>query len=256
MNLSEFINSIQVHAEAYTGFDFIVSTRDQVNTYFNSLDSPAKALIMMDPPKSELAIVAGTLPITYEVQMAFMLHVEQDSTYDERQTLVNIAEQYATDFIYALYVNAQEVTNFEVTKLSNVQIWPEHLFDFNYQNMSGVFLGFTAETASTFNYCQVLNQDFPDPIIDGWESAIAISVFSYGPIIAAIFAAEGDTGVTFLWEKRLSGNELWEVFEEKTTNDFVSLNDLAPGEYEFRMRYRSNGGSLSGYSNILTKTLT
>lgn len=258
MTFSEVIGAIEAHVKSYSGWDFIVSTRNQVNTYFTGQALPSKALVMLDPPTYSIPDnVGGVMPKRYDVRMAFMMHIEQDSSYLERQNRVNIADQYASDFLVALNENAQEVGNFDGVEISNIEVFPEHLFKYNAQHMSGVFLSFDLMTEDTFNYCQVLNEDFPDPVIRvEFTIWLNIEVSSYSDILTAIFAAEGDMGVTFIWEERLVGEESWEVFNEQGDNSVVVLDDLPAGEYEFRMRYRSDGGSLSGYSNTLTKTLS
>ena len=154
MTFSEVINAIQVHVEAYSGWAFIVSTRNQVNTYFTGQSSPLKALVMLDPPSYDIpGDVGGIMPKRYFMRMAFMIHIEQDSSYDERQAKVNIADQYVTDFLVSLNENAQEVSGFDTAEISNIEIFPEHLFEFNYQNMSGVLLSFNLMTVDTFDYC-------------------------------------------------------------------------------------------------------
>ena len=157
MNYSEIIGAIQTHAEQFDGFAFVVVGQQQVNTYQTKNDSPLSHVIMLEPPMYLAGYNdAGNYTKTYRVTMAFMGHVEQDTSYIERQVRVNVLDGYATAFIQSINVNEQESENNDLTEFKNVRVYPHHRFSYNSQHMAGVTLEFDMVTIDTFDYCEVL----------------------------------------------------------------------------------------------------
>lgn len=155
MNYSEVIGALEAHANAYTGFEFITVGQQQVNTYATGQATPSQHLIILDPPRYTGQGLGNTMTMAkrYDIVLAFMLHIEQDFSFDEAQARVNVADQYATHFLHALNQNTQNVANFDVQEITNVQVMPWHRFSWNAQHMAGVSLEFSIETLDTFDYC-------------------------------------------------------------------------------------------------------
>lgn len=157
MNYSEIIGAIQEHAEQFSGFAFVVVGQQQVNTYQTKTDSPLHHVIMLEPPIYTAGYSdGGTFTKTYRVTMAFMGHIEQDTSYIERQVRVNVLDGYATAFIQSINSNEMDSANNDLTEFKNVRVYPHHRFSYNSQHMSGVTLEFDMVTIDTFDYCEVL----------------------------------------------------------------------------------------------------
>lgn len=155
MNYSEVIGAIRAHAEVYEGFEFLTVGQQQVNTYATGQGTPSQALIILDPPRYTGQGLGNTMTLAkrYEIFMAFMLHIEQDFSFDEAQARVNVADQYATHFLHSLNQNIQNVSSFDIQEIANVRVSPWHRFSWNAQHMAGVSLEFYLETLDTFDYC-------------------------------------------------------------------------------------------------------
>lgn len=157
MNYSEIIGAIQTHAEQFSGFAFVVVGQQQVNTYQTKTDSPLHHVIMLEPPMYTGGYSdSGIFTKTYRVTMAFMGHIEQDTSYIERQVRVNVLDGYAMAFLQSINANQFNSPNNDETEFKNVRVYPHHRFSYNSQHMSGVTLQFDMETIDTFDYCEVL----------------------------------------------------------------------------------------------------
>jgi len=154
MNYTEIIGAIQTHAEQFTGFAFVVVGEQQVNTYQTKTDIPLTHVIMLEPPMYTAGYNdAGIFTKVYRVTMAFMGHVEQDTSYIERQTRVNVLDGYASAFVQSINDNAMEVADNDLTEFKNIRVYPHHRFSYNSQHMAGVTLEFDMVTIDTFDYC-------------------------------------------------------------------------------------------------------
>lgn len=171
MKYSEIINAIESQVESYEGLTFIVTGPQQANTYATGQASPSKHLVILDPPRYTGSIQNMTIQKQYEIDMAFMFHIEQDASFEEAQARVNVADQYATHFLVSLNQNEQGTTLFNNASITNIAVTPWHRFTWNAQNMAGVSLQFNVSTIDTFDYCD-LQEGIGEMII---ESTFMIS---------------------------------------------------------------------------------
>ena len=155
MKISEVIEVIQTYA-TFENFAFVVVRDQQVNSYLTRTASPKSAMIMLEPPAYVGSVVEGERIVKrYNIYMHFMIHVAQDTNYDERQAAVEAADEYATFFMHSLLQNTQGLDNMANATLDNIRMTPFHRYPFNAIHVAGVTLEFDFLTQDTFDYCSV-----------------------------------------------------------------------------------------------------
>ena len=155
MSINEVIAVIQNYA-TFENFAFVVVRDQQVNQYITRTAAPKTAIIMLEPPTYAGQVVDGVRIVKkYNIYMHFMIHVAQDSSYDDRQDAVEVADQYCNFFLGHLNQNTGNLDNLDNSELQRIQVTPYHRYPFNAMHVAGVTLEFDLLTEDTFNYCSL-----------------------------------------------------------------------------------------------------
>ena len=155
MTINEVIAAIQ-HYATFENFAFVVVRDQQVNSYITRTATPKDAMVMLEPPMYAGSIVDGVRIVKrYNIYMHFMIHVAQDTNYDERQQAVEVADSYCNQFLAGLIQNPDSLESLFNSEQSKIQVTPYHRYPFNAIHVAGVTLEFDFLTEDTFDYCPV-----------------------------------------------------------------------------------------------------
>ncbi len=158
MTYSELIQAIKDHTAEYSAFDTMITVESGANTYITkALKSVQKsALIVVDPPTCKGKTLGGAMFTSiWEVNMAFMIHLAQDSDWTARDAVVASAHTAAKNFLQRLAINAAGSEPFGISELTTYEILHFHAFTWNAMHVAGAVLKFTLVAEDTTDYCEL-----------------------------------------------------------------------------------------------------